>query len=213
MVCRFATPPRARTRTHARAASCANIIPIPSLPPRKWEPAQGTVRLCGVARLLILGGGRCGVELAREVGEEGHAGRIVTRGEARRAEIEAAGAECWIGDPDRLGTLRGALEGVTIACWLMGSASGSEEQLLALHGSRLRSFLGQAIDTTMRGFVYEATGSVPPGLLREGERISVEECARNEIPLQVLLTTAERPSWQEAARYAVHNLLKTDRDS
>jgi phage baseplate assembly protein W len=163
--------------------------------------------------LLILGGGQCGLELARDIVDAGYASRIVTRGEARRAEIEGVDAECWVGDPDRLGTLRGALEGVTIACWLLASATGSEEQLRALHGSRLRSFLGQAIDTTMRGFVYEATGSVPAEVLRHGERIAVEECTRNEIPMQVLRTTPMRPDWQEAARYAVDNLLKTDRDS
>jgi hypothetical protein len=169
--------------------------------------------LCAVARLLILGGGRRGLELARRAASEGHTSRIVTRQEARRAEIEGAGAECWVGDPDRLGTLRGALEGATIVCWLLGSAVGSEEQLRALHGSRLRSFLGHAIDTTTRGFVYEAAGSVPVELLGEGEQIAVQECARNEIPLQVLRAGAERPGWQEAARYAVDNLLKTDRDS
>jgi hypothetical protein len=99
------------------------------------------------------------VRFTGEIVGEGHAVRIVTRTEAHRARIEAAGAECWIGDPDRLGTLRGALEGVTVACWLLGGASGSEEQLRALHGARLRSFLGSAIDTTVRGFLYEAAGS------------------------------------------------------
>ena len=39
--------------------------------------------------------------------------RITTRTEAGRAAIEAAGAECWIGTPDRLATLRRALDGVT----------------------------------------------------------------------------------------------------
>jgi hypothetical protein len=166
-----------------------------------------------VARLLILGGGCRGAKLASELAGEGHAARIVTRAEARRAAIESGGAECWIGDPDRLGTLRGALEGVTVVCWLLGSAAGTEEQLRALHGPRLRSFLGQAIDTTMRGFVYEAAGSVAGAILKGGEQIATEACARNEIPLRVLRVGASDPGWPQGARYAVDNLLKTDRDS
>jgi hypothetical protein len=166
-----------------------------------------------VARLLILGGGCRGLRLAREVARDGHATRIVTRAATRRPEIEAAGAECWIGDPDRLGTLRGALEGVTIACWLLGSAHGSRETLHALHGPRLRAFLGQAIDTTMRGFLYEAAGSVSAEVLAEGERIAGELSACNAIPLVVLRAAAADPEWLVQARYAVDNLLKTDQDS
>lgn len=166
-----------------------------------------------MARLLILGGGCRGLGLARGVVGEGDAARIVTRDESRRSEIEGAGAECWIGDPDRLGTLRGALEGVTIACWLLGSAAGTEEELSALHGPRLRSFIGQAIDTTIRGFVYEAAGTVPPALLGEGERLAVATCQRNEIPLRVLRADPTAAGWQQEARYAVGNLLKTDRNS
>lgn len=113
-----------------------------------------------MARILIVGGGCRGRRLAVElVGERGHAVRIVTRSEPGRATIEAAGAECLIGTPDRLATLRGALEGVTIACWMLATARGEPERVRALHGSRLESFLGQAIDTTMRGFVYEAPGT------------------------------------------------------
>jgi uncharacterized protein YbjT (DUF2867 family) len=73
--------------------------------------------------------------------DEGHVVRISTRTEAGRAAIEATGAECWIGTPDRLATLRGALENVTIVCWLLGSAAGSAQALRALHGTRLEFFL------------------------------------------------------------------------
>ena len=166
-----------------------------------------------MARLLILGGGCRGRQLAREIGREGHAARIVTRSAVRRGAIEAAGAECWIGDPDRLGTLRGALEGVAIACWLLGSAGGSEEQLRALHGSRLRSFLGQAIDTTMRGFIYEAAGAVPAEILAGGERIAAAASARNAIPLVVLRADPAARAWGAQARAAVHELLTAERGS
>ena len=51
-------------------------------------------------RALIVGGGCRGLDLARELAADGHAVRIVTRTEAGRAAIEAAGGECWIGTPD-----------------------------------------------------------------------------------------------------------------
>ena len=104
----------------------------------------------------MLGGGCTGRRLASGLVADGYAVRATTRTEAHRPDIEAAGAECWIGTPDRLATLRGALENVTIACWLLGSATGAPAQLRALHTSRLQFFLREAIDTTVRGFLYEA---------------------------------------------------------
>jgi hypothetical protein len=166
-----------------------------------------------VARLLILGGGCRGLELARRAGREGHTVRIVTRADSRRAEIEAAGAECWIGDLDRLGTLRGALESVTIACWLLGTATGSEEQLRALHGPRLRSFLGQTIDTTVRGLLYETAGpsassSTSTATPAEGARIAVSEARRNSIPLALIRADpGDRDTWLNEARAALAGLL------
>lgn len=161
-----------------------------------------------MGRLLILGGGCRGLRLVRELAEEGHAARVVTRTETGRARIEAAGAECWIGDPDRLGTLRGALEGVAIACWLLGGANGQQEQLRALHGSRLRSFLGQAIDTTMRGFIYEAAGSVPAEMLAAGVETARLISARNSIPLALIeADPRDAPAWLHEAGIAVRSLL------
>jgi uncharacterized protein YbjT (DUF2867 family) len=162
-----------------------------------------------VARLLIVGGGFRGLRLAEEAEREGYAVRIVTRTEDRRAGIEAAGAECWIGDPNRLGTLRGVLDGVTIACWLLGGATGPEAQLLALHNDRLRAFAESAIDSTVRGLVYEAAGSsMPAGALAEGERIAREIAHRNSIPLVILhADPADTPRWLEQARGGLSSLL------
>jgi uncharacterized protein YbjT (DUF2867 family) len=117
-----------------------------------------------VARLLILGGGCRGRRLAGEVLAQGHAARIVTRAPARRAEIEATGAECLVGDPNRLGSLRGALAGVTVACWLLGTAGGPPEEVRELHESRLPAFLAQAVDSPMRAFLYEAPPHVRGGI-------------------------------------------------
>src|SRR6516162_3277632 len=101
---------------------------------------------CVVARILMIAGGARGRALAAELVGRGHAVRITTRTPAGRPAIEASGAECWIGTPDRIATLRYALENVTIACWLLGTACGTSEELAALHGSRLGFFLAQTID-------------------------------------------------------------------
>ncbi len=161
-----------------------------------------------MARILILGGGQRGRWLASRLGEQGHASRIITRDESGRAGIEEAGAQCWIGTPDRLGTLIGALDGVTIACWLLGCATGGEEEVRALHGLRLHSFMVKAIDTTIRGVIYEAAGSVPAGVLAGGARVAAQVAAHNEIPLRLLKADpAEREAWRAEASAAVAALL------
>ena len=113
---------------------------------------------------------------------KGHAVRVTTRNESGRVAIEATGAECWIGTPERLGTLRAALESVTIVCWLLGTVTAEVQEVRALHASRLEFFLGQVIDTTVRGFVYETAGTVPGDALVEGERIVRMVAERNAIP-------------------------------
>jgi hypothetical protein len=138
----------------------------------------------------------------------GHAVRITTRTESARVAIEAVGAECWIGTPQRLGTLRAALESVTIVCWLLGTAAGPEEEVRALHASRLEFFLGQVIDTTVRGFVYEAAGTVSGDAFVEGERIVRRIAERNAIPTALLTAGIEdSEAWQSEAQAVVDELL------
>jgi hypothetical protein len=163
-----------------------------------------------VARILIVGGGCRGRRLASELVALGHAVRINTRARAGRAAIQASGAECFIGTPDRLATLRAALEAVTIACWLLGTATGPPAQVAALHGSRLEFFLGQAIDTTVRGFVYEASGTiVAPEILAAGERTVRALGARNAIPVAVLRADpSDLGAWLAGAHAAVRSLLE-----
>jgi hypothetical protein len=163
-----------------------------------------------VARILIVGGGCRGRQLAHSMVGEGHAVRITTRTEAARPAIEASGAECWIGTPDRLATLRAALENVTILCWLLGSAVGSAEELRALHSSRLEFFATQAIDTTVRGLVYEASGtSTPAQDLLEGLDVVRSVAGHNAIPLAVLTADPRDVQvWQAQAREAVDGLLE-----
>jgi len=170
------------------------------------------------------------------VGEGGNAVRIVTRTKSGRPAIEASGAECLIGTPDRLATLRGALDGVTIACWLLATATGPQEQIRDLHGSRLEFFLSQAIDTTVRGFVYEAPdagrsatvgsddvrGSAGAGIvcgepeartanaadIAEGERIVRAITSRNAIPAAFVRADSGDPdAWLDDVCAAIGSLL------
>ncbi len=147
------------------------------------------------------------------MGGEGHAVRITTREDGpqdtRRRQIEAVGAECWIGTPDRLATLRGALEGVTVVCWLLAGASGPREEVQALHGSRLEFFLGQTIDTTVRGFIYEHGGSaVAAPALIEGRQIVQRLAGRNLIPTAFIGADPNNvEEWLLEARAAMASLL------
>ena len=171
--------------------------------------SPGALTCAAVARILMLGGGCIGRQLASAMVADGYAVRATTRTEANRAAIEAAGAECWIGTPDRLATLRGALDNVTIACWLFGSATGLPEQVRALHTSRLQFFLGGAIDTTVRGFLYEASGTtVSPRALAEGERIARAVGEQNALPMAFVRVGAGDPeAWLIEARAGVDGLL------
>jgi len=165
-----------------------------------------------VARVLIVGCGCRGQALARALRAQGHAVRGTTRTEERRAEIEAAGAEVWVGDPDRIATISYALADVTILCWLMGSAQGPDEKISALHGSRLRMLLERSIDTTVRGLLYEAAGSVDSALLAGGAETVRAACSYSEIPHALLdADPAGHEAWLAAALGAIDELLAFQR--
>lgn len=159
-------------------------------------------------RVLLVGGGCRGLGLTRGLVADGHAVRVVTRDEGRRADIEAAGGECWIGDPDVVGTLRYALESVTILVWALGTARGTDEAVAALHGSRLEMMLGRTIDSTVRGVLYESAGTVDPDVLSAGAAELRRACELNEIPYAVLdADPADSGTWEAAARQAIELLL------
>lgn len=161
-------------------------------------------------RALIVGGGCRGLDLTRELAADGHAARVVTRTEAGRAAIEAAGGECWIGDPDVIGTLRYALENVTLVYWLLGTASGPDpERLAALHGSRLRMMLEKTTDTTVRGVVYEAAGTVGAEVLAAGVAEMEHAQRTNAIPFALIDADprGDRAAWLAQARDVAGRLL------
>jgi hypothetical protein len=163
-------------------------------------------------RVLLVGGGCRGLRLTRELVAEGHAVRAVTRTEAGRAAIEEAGGECWIGTPDVIGTLRYGLESVTILVWALGTAAGSAEEIAPLHGSRLRMMLEKTTDTTVRGVLYEAAGTVPADVLRTGAAELQRANELNEIPYALLdADPADAEAWVRGAREAIDGLLAVRR--
>ncbi|MGH2841036.1 MAG: hypothetical protein ACRDKY_09460 [Solirubrobacteraceae bacterium] len=159
-------------------------------------------------RVLLVGGGCRGLGLTRNLVADGHAVRAVTRDERNREAIEAAGGECWIGDPNVVGTLRYALESVTILVWALGTARGTAEEVAALHGPRLEMMLSRTIDSTVRGVVYEAAGPVGADVLAAGAAELRSTCELNEIPYALV---QENPSaagaWEAAARRSIEHLL------
>lgn len=161
-----------------------------------------------MARVLLVGCGCRGQALARELRAAGHAVRGTTRDPRRMPDIEAAGAEPYVGDPDRVGTLMGALTGVSVLCWLMGTASGESESVFALHDTRLRMLWEKLVDTPVRGVVYEAAGSVDPAALVRGEAVARVAHETWRIPLAYLREDpVDRPAWLRGARAAVDGLL------
>ena len=159
-------------------------------------------------RVLLIGGGCRGLALTELLVADGHAVRAVTRDQANRPRIESGGAECWIGDPDIVGTLRYALENVTILVWALATASGPADAVAALHGSRLEMMLSKSIDTTVRGIVYEAVGTVAPEILQAGIAQLRRACELNEIPFEILTADpADSDGWAAAARAAIDRLL------
>lgn len=138
-----------------------------------------------MARALIVGCGCRGRALGRDLLEQGWAVRGTSRREEGLAAIEAAGIEPSLADPEQPGTLLDLVGDVTAVYWLLGSATGSEENLVSIHGPRLERFLERLVETSVRRFVYEAFGSVDPGLLERGAA-SVEEAAGTwRIPVEI----------------------------
>jgi uncharacterized protein YbjT (DUF2867 family) len=149
-----------------------------------------------VARVLIVPCGCRGRALAARLRASGHAVRGTTRDQARAAAIAAAGAEPYVGDPDRIATLMDALGGVTVVCWLMGTLPVAE-----LHAGRLRMLWEKLVDTPVRGVLYE-------GALPEGEAVARAAAETWRIPLEVLSADpTDHAAWLAAAEAGVRRLL------
>jgi uncharacterized protein YbjT (DUF2867 family) len=161
-----------------------------------------------VARALIVGCGCRGRALAARLRSEGWEVRGTSRDRRRLAEIEAAGAEAVIADPDRGATVLDAIVDVTVVLWLLASAAGGPEAVSALHGPRLERLLEKLVDSPVRGFLYEAAGSVDRGVLGGGARIVRAAAERWRIPVEIVAADpADAAAWVEAMAAATERLI------
>jgi len=112
-----------------------------------------------VARALIVGCGCRGRQLGESLLAEGWAVRGTSRREEGLEAIEAVGIEPALADPDRPGTILELVNDVAVLVLLLGGATGSEEELAAIHGTRLERLLEHLVETPVRGVVYEGTGA------------------------------------------------------
>lgn len=161
-----------------------------------------------MARILIVGCGCRGRELGRALAAEGWAVRGTSRTEAGLERVAAAGIEPAMADPDRGGSIVELVGDVAVVLWALGSASGTHDQLDAIHGPRLERVLEHLVDTPVRGFVYEAAGTAGEERLRAGRRIVAAASARWRIPTSLIeVDGADVPVWLGAARAAVTRVL------
>lgn len=160
-----------------------------------------------MARCLIVGCGCRGSELARELHAHGHIARGTTRRPEQLAVIEAAGAEAVLADPDRIGTLVAALDHTSVVVLLLGSARGPADRVEALHGPRLETLLTKVLDTTVRGIVYEASGTVERAWLAAGADLVARVCAESRIPFAFLEVAPTAPDWLQCAVAVVEGVL------
>jgi uncharacterized protein YbjT (DUF2867 family) len=131
-----------------------------------------------------------------------------SRDPKRLARIAALGAEPFRGDPDRIGSLLYAFDGVTVVCWLLGSATGPGDRVEALNGTRLKMLFAKLVDTTVRGVLYEAAGAVEASALARGREVAARASETWEIPVALLeADPGDAVAWAQAARRGVDRLL------
>jgi uncharacterized protein YbjT (DUF2867 family) len=138
-----------------------------------------------VARALIVGCGCRGRTLGGGLLERGWAVRGTSRREEGLAAIGAAGLEPAQADPRQPGNLLELVADVSVVYWLLGSATGREEDLEAIHGPRLERFLEHLVETPVRRFVYEAGGTVDPVVLSGGAALVEAASRRWHIPAEI----------------------------
>jgi nucleoside-diphosphate-sugar epimerase len=160
-----------------------------------------------LARALIVGCGCRGRELGAALISDGWQVRGTSRSLAGRSAIEAAGIEPAAADPDRPGGFLELFGDVAVLVWALGSVTGSTEAA-ALHGERLERMLELIVDTPVRGFVYEAAGSVDDATLASGTELVRAAGARWRIPVAILeADPADHEGWVREAASAARELV------
>jgi nucleoside-diphosphate-sugar epimerase len=160
-----------------------------------------------LARALIVGCGCRGRELGAELAELGWQVRGTSRDPAGLDAIHAAGVESAAADPNRPGTVLDLCPDVAVVVWLLGCAVGEPEAISAIHGPRLESLLEKLVDSPVRGFAYEAAGSVEPETLLEGAAIVERAGERWRIPVAVLSEERRQAGWAARSAGAIAGLL------
>jgi uncharacterized protein YbjT (DUF2867 family) len=154
-----------------------------------------------------VGCGCRGQALANGLIAAGHPVRGTTRDPARVPELEAAGIEPAVGDPYRLATLLPHIANTSAMVWLMGSATGDDVE--ALHRTRLTTTLERLVDSPVRGMVYEAAGTLPAQLLREGSAEVRKAGLTWQMPNVIVeQDPADHDAWVAAMVAAVDEVLK-----
>jgi uncharacterized protein YbjT (DUF2867 family) len=134
--------------------------------------------------------------------------RGTSRSSAGLRAIEAAGIEPAEADPDRPGGILELLDDIAVVVWALGSATGAPADRDALHGLRLERMLELTVDTPVRGFVYEATGSVPGETLAAGAALVRAAGERWRIPVAIVeADPADHEDWVRDAADASRRLL------
>jgi uncharacterized protein YbjT (DUF2867 family) len=161
-----------------------------------------------MARALIVGCGCSGRALGSELRDEGWEVRGTSRTEEGLVAIEEAGIEPARADPAHPGTILDLVGDVTVVLWLLGSATGSDENLAAIHGPRLEGLLERLVDTPVRGFLYEGVGTVDRKVLEGGAAIVQRAEDTWRIPVAVTEISREHgPQWVEELEAKVIGLL------
>ncbi|HEY8083460.1 MAG TPA: hypothetical protein VIE64_07910 [Solirubrobacterales bacterium] len=133
--------------------------------------------------------------------------RGTSRHTAGLKAIEVAGIEAVQADPAQPGTVLELVGDVAVVVWLLGSArpeargageAAGEEEIAAIHGTRLERLLEKLVDTPVRGFVYEAAGTVPSHRLQHGKALVELAGERWRIPVAAVAADPEdASSWAE----------------
>jgi hypothetical protein len=160
-----------------------------------------------VARALLIG---CGCR-ARGAGallvDDGWQVRGTTRDPGSVKEIEHAGIEPAVADPDRVATVLDHVADVAVVGWLMASARGGPGAVAAVNGPRLARLCEELVDTPVRGIVYEAAGSAPADALARGRRVLEGASARWRIPVEIVdHDPGDHAGWAQATAGAFRRL-------
>jgi nucleoside-diphosphate-sugar epimerase len=160
-----------------------------------------------LARALIVGCGCRGRELGSELAGLGWEVRGTSRSHDGLDAIESAGLSAAEADPDRPGSVLDLCRDVAVVVWLLGSATGEANALAAIHGPRLERLLEKLVESPVRGFAYEAAGSVD-GEVLAGGRETVERAGEKwRIPIGILASSRDEPGWAVRSAATVAQLL------